>query len=102
MNFYKLHLINKKKKLNIILNITKNQTILEAAEENNIKLPFSCRNGACSTCLGKVEKGLVIHKNQTFLDNTLINQKYILTCTSYLMSDSIILTHEEENLYDIE
>lgn len=102
MNFYKLHLINKKQKINITIVAPENKSILEIAEDNNINLPYSCRNGCCSTCLGKLIKGSVIHIDQTFLDETLLNQKYILTCTSYLTSDSTILTHEENNLYDLE
>ena len=82
--------------------IPENKTILETAEENKISLPYSCRNGACSTCLGKLITGSITQVNQTFLDDELIKQKYILTCTSYVTSDSSILTHEEENLYDIE
>ncbi len=36
-----------------------NETILEAALRNGFNLPYSCRNGACATCKGKVITGSV-------------------------------------------
>lgn len=34
-------------------------TLLKAAEQGGIKLPSSCRNGTCRTCLCKLERGTV-------------------------------------------
>ncbi|MHB8345822.1 MAG: CDP-6-deoxy-delta-3,4-glucoseen reductase [Acidiferrobacterales bacterium] len=36
-----------------------NETILEAALRHGFNLPYSCRNGACATCKGKVIAGSV-------------------------------------------
>jgi ferredoxin len=35
------------------------QTVLEAAEAADISLPFGCRTGACSTCVGRLVTGTV-------------------------------------------
>lgn len=37
------------------------QTVLEAAIEAGLSLPYGCRNGACGACKGKVLSGKVMH-----------------------------------------
>ncbi|MCB0616739.1 MAG: iron-sulfur cluster-binding domain-containing protein, partial [Phaeodactylibacter sp.] len=36
------------------------QTILEAAEQAGIELPYSCRSGICTSCMARCQKGEVI------------------------------------------
>lgn len=99
MKTYKVTLVNSNYKLNKTIDCSSTMSILEAAEENDIDLPYSCRAGSCSTCLGVITKGKVDQSNQTFLDDEQIRSGYVLTCIAYPMSDVTISTHEEENLY---
>jgi ferredoxin len=96
---YKVRLLNEAKKLDKVIECSSDKFILEAAEDNNIELPYSCRAGSCSTCLGKVTSGSVDQPDQTFLDEDQISSGFVLTCVAYPTSDATILTHEEENLY---
>lgn len=96
---YKVTLLSEAQNINATIECSDDKFILEAAEDNNIELPYSCRAGSCSTCLGKVTKGTVDQPDQTFLDEDQISSGFVLTCVAYPTSDCTILTHEEENLY---
>lgn len=96
---YNVKLISKSHNIDVTIKCPEDKFILEAAEDNNIELPYSCRAGSCSTCLGKVTSGKVDQPDQTFLDEDQISSGFVLTCVAYPAADSTILTHEEENLY---
>ena len=67
----------------------RNQTLLSSALLRGYDAPYSCLNGVCSSCIGRVEEGEAkMAKNETLSEEE-ISQGYILTCQAYAMTDTI-------------
>jgi len=80
------------------------QTVLDAAMAAGIVLPYSCRNGACSTCKGRVVSG-EYDAGPTpaqILDDAEREQGYTLFCQARPSSDLVIESTEVRLASDIQ
>eukprot|EP00208_Stichococcus_sp_RCC1054_P004525 CAMPEP_0206149376 /NCGR_PEP_ID=MMETSP1473-20131121/37745_1 /ASSEMBLY_ACC=CAM_ASM_001109 /TAXON_ID=1461547 /ORGANISM="Stichococcus sp, Strain RCC1054" /LENGTH=184 /DNA_ID=CAMNT_0053546837 /DNA_START=733 /DNA_END=1287 /DNA_ORIENTATION=+ len=84
----------------VTLEVDEGQYILDAAEDAGMDLPYSCRAGACSSCVAIMEDGQVDQTGQTFLDDEQIADGFILTCIACPQGDSTIITHMEDEMYN--
>ena len=69
-------------------------TILDAALQAGIRLPYSCKGGRCSTCAGICKSGsLHMTVNEVLTDRDL-EEGWVLTCSAYVDNDDVVLEIE--------
>lgn len=76
--------------------------ILQSGENQGINIPFSCRNGACTTCAVRVLSGEIYQPEAMGLSLELQKQGYALLCVSYPRSDLEVETQDEDEVYELQ
>lgn len=74
--------------------VKSNQSILDAALEKKIKIPFSCCSGACASCLGKAISGDVRMIGGHALSDKEVNKGYVLSCVAHPVTDDVFIEIE--------
>lgn len=69
----------------------KNKTVLDTAIENDIDAPYSCKGGACATCIAKLKSGSVELEQNYILTDSEIDEGMILTCQGYPTSNELTI-----------
>jgi ring-1,2-phenylacetyl-CoA epoxidase subunit PaaE len=65
-------------------------TILQAALNQQIRLPYSCRGGRCSTCTARCLSGTVKMSINEVLTEKDLQSGLVLTCVGYAVTDLVL------------
>lgn len=77
--------------------MTKNKaSLLDAALEHGIELPYSCKGGVCSTCRCKLIKGEVDMDANYSLEDYELARGFILSCQSFPVTDELLIDFDQE------
>ncbi|MGB2924662.1 MAG: 2Fe-2S iron-sulfur cluster-binding protein [Limnothrix sp.] len=82
------------------IEVSEDETILEAAHEQQIDLPTSCGAGVCTTCAALITEGTVSREEGIGLSPDLQKDGYALLCVAYPRSDVKLESDKEEQVYD--
>lgn len=77
------------------IEVRSDQSILEAAEEQGLDLPYQCRMGVCGVCCAmRIDNGEVEQAQGMFLTDNEKDEGYMLTCISRPLSDLVCQSDE--------
>ncbi|PWJ56675.1 ring-1,2-phenylacetyl-CoA epoxidase subunit PaaE [Dyadobacter jejuensis] len=76
------------------LPVKPHETVLEAALNMDIDLPYSCQAGMCTACMGKCVSGKVHMDEEDALSEAELQEGFILTCVTHPMSDGVVIEVE--------
>ena len=84
------------------LEVPEDRYILQNAETQGVELPFSCRNGACTTCAVRVLSGEIYQPEAMGLSPEVRDRGYALLCVSYARSNLEVETQDEDEVYELQ
>jgi ferredoxin len=99
---YRIRIYNRQTNTEQTLQVPADRYILSSVENQGGELPFSCRNGACTTCAVRVLAGEVYQPEAVGLSQKLRDQGYALLCVSYPRSDLEVETQDEDEVYELQ
>lgn len=73
------------------IEVSAEQSILDALFDNDIDVEFSCENGMCGTCLTKVVSGIPDHRDMFQTEEEKARNDHITVCCSRALTDEISL-----------
>ncbi|GEA26223.1 ferredoxin-1 [Microcystis aeruginosa NIES-4325] len=86
----------------ITTTVAEDNYILHSLEKQGHQLPFSCRNGACTSCAVRVLSGAIHQPEAIGLSPELKARGYALLCVSYARGDLEVATQDEDEVYELQ
>jgi ring-1,2-phenylacetyl-CoA epoxidase subunit PaaE len=74
---------------------SKGKFIMQAAQDADADVPFSCKGGVCCTCKAKVMEGKVKMDLNFALDADEVEEGFVLTCQSRPLTKNVTLSFDE-------
>lgn len=72
----------------------RNKRLLDLLLEQGMDAPFSCRQGACSACACRIDKGEVTMLHNAILEQEDLDEGIVLACQSLPVTDEVHISYE--------
>ena len=82
--------------------VCSNEYILKEFEKRGFELPFSCRNGCCTSCAVKIISGKLNQPEAMGVSQALKNKGYALLCVAKATEDLIVETTYYDEVYELQ
>ena len=76
--------------------------ILKEFEKKGFRLPFSCRNGCCTSCAVKIISGKLQQPEAMGISQALKDKGYALLCVAKATEDLDVETTDEDEVQDVQ
>ena len=70
-------------------------SILDAARDAGLDLPFSCKSGVCSTCRARLQDGTVQMTRNFALMQSDLDAGFVLTCQAHPTSEAVTISFDD-------
>ena len=101
-NYHQIRINYRQKNTTYTVEVPEDKYILQTAEKQGVELPFSCRNGACTSCAVRILSGEVHQPEAMGISSKLKAQGYALLCVCYPRSDLEVETQDEDEVYELQ
>ena len=78
-----------------VIKSSKNETILDAALENNVDAPYSCQGGACASCIGRLVSGKANMVQNQILTDSDIEDGLVLACQAIPTTNTVYIDFDD-------
>jgi len=75
--------------------MSQKQTILEAALDQDLDVPYSCQGGICSSCLARITEGEATMRQNNILTDAEVENGLILTCQAHPTSAMLKVDYDD-------
>ncbi len=83
-------------------NISDDDYILKEFEKKGLRLPFSCRNGCCTSCAVKIISGNLEQPEAMGVSQALKDKGYALLCVAKAIEDIEVETTYYDEVYELQ
>jgi len=83
----------------VTVGVDEDEYILDAAEDAGLDLPYSCRQGQCTSCVGTLLDGDIDQSEGTALDPMQEEDGFALLCIASPRSDCRIETETQDDMF---
>lgn len=75
--------------------MSQNRTILEAAIEEDLDVPYSCQGGICSSCIARLTEGEATMRQNNILTDSELAEGLILTCQAHPTTPKVVVDYDD-------
>lgn len=73
----------------------KKVTVLEAALDHGLDVPYSCQGGICSSCVARITEGKAEMEKNSILVESEIEEGLVLTCQAHPLTSSLKVDYDD-------